>query len=83
MFLFFITVSNASSFLTNTLSGRRLLCHLLAFSLTPVGQHLYGLGAFGSGFNLNDSLDGMFEVQFVLFVELLTLSLFDLARLVV
>ena len=56
---------------------------LHAFSLTPVGQHLYGLGAFGSGFNLNDSLDGMFEVQFVLFVELFTLSLFDLARLVV
>ena len=35
---------------------------LLAFSLTPIGQHLYGLGAFGSGFSLNYSLERLFEV---------------------
>ena len=35
---------------------------LLAFSLTPIGQHLYGLGAFGSGFSFNHSLERIFEL---------------------
>ena len=55
---------------------------LLAFSLCPIGQHLYGLGAFASGFTLRYPLEGMFEVQFALFILLVTLYLFNLARLV-